>query len=116
MFHLIEPQLGRISGGLRYNHSVVEAAAGKIQRHELPGAWPQPTRADVQALTDLIHQLDGPVLLDGLIGCSLRHLSAHPCRSSNSCTPWPKLRLLNTVKANCLKAADAVVAHESFRS
>ena len=114
MFHLIEPQLGRISGGLRYNHAVVEAAAGKIQRHELPGAWPQPTRADVQALTDLMHQLDGPVLLDGLIGCSLE---------TPVCAPVPVVQLVHALaetptakhrESNCLRAADAVVATSRF--
>ncbi len=71
MFHLIEPQLGRVSGGLRYNHAVLDAAHGQILRHELSGSWPDPSEADIAALHRLIERLDGPVLLDGLIGCSL---------------------------------------------
>ena len=114
MFHLVEPQLGRISGGLRYNHAVIDAAAGKIQRHELPGAWPQPTRADVQALTDLLRRLDGPVLLDGLIGCAL---------DAPVCADVPIVQLVHALaesptathrEENCLKAADAVVATSHF--
>lgn len=114
MFHLIEPQLGRISGGLRYNHAVVEAAAGQIQRHEIPGAWPHPIRADVQALNDLICRLDGPVLLDGLIGCSLE---------PPVCAHVPIVQLVHALaesptardrERNCLKAADAVVATSRF--
>src|SRR5699024_2151255 len=110
----IEPQLGRISGGLRYNHAVVDAAAGTIQRHELPGAWPHPIRADVQALNDLIRRLDGPVLLDGLIGCSLE---------SPVCAHVPIVQLVHALaesptardrERNCLKAADAVVATSRF--
>lgn len=114
MFHLIEPQLGRISGGLRYNHAVVDAADGSIQRHELPGAWPNPTDEDVLALQGLLAQLDAPVLLDGLIGCAL----PSPVKS-----PVPIVQLVHALaetpatqqrEGACLQGADAVVATSRF--
>ncbi len=37
--HLLEPALGRVSGGLRYNAAIAEAAAPQILRHTVPGAW-----------------------------------------------------------------------------
>src|SRR5690625_1523957 len=114
MFHLIEPQLGRISGGLRYNHAVVDAAAGRIIRHELPGAWPKPTQTDVSALHELISSLNAPVLLDGLIGCSL---------SSPVVADVPIVQLVHALADTpsaqhrervCLRAADAVIATSQF--
>lgn len=114
MFHLIEPQLGRISGGLRYNHAVIEAAAGRMVRHQLPGAWPEPTRTEVTALHELVADLDGPVLLDGLIGCSLPEpLTAEV----------PIVQLVHALaehteaqrrEKQCLQDADAVVATSQF--
>lgn len=68
--HLLEPALGRVSGGLRYNAAIARAA-GSILRHPVPGAWPHPTVEDVAALAVMVRGLDGPVILDGLIGCSL---------------------------------------------
>ena len=114
MFHLIEPQLGRISGGLRYNHAVVEAAEGKILRHELAGAWPHPSRDDLSALQQMIAGLDGPVLLDGLIGCAL---------PSPLDSPVPIVQLVHALaeapeaqrrEGTGLQAADAVVATSRF--
>ena len=114
MFHLLEPQLGRISGGLRYNHAVVDAAGGKILRHELPGAWPHPTQEDVAALHELIGRLDGPILLDGLIGCALETPVA---------ARVPVVQLVHALaedetavrrEKGCLMASDAVVATSRF--
>ena len=68
---LIEPDLGRVSGGLRYNRAVADAADGAITRHALPGAWPDPSAQDDAALRHLAAQFDEPVIVDGLIGCSL---------------------------------------------
>ena len=42
--HLIEPDLGRVSGGLRYNEALAAGAdellrqTGVIQRHSVPGS------------------------------------------------------------------------------
>lgn len=69
---LIEPDLGRVSGGLRYNRAVADAADGAITRHALPGAWPDPSAQDDAALRHLAAQFDEPVIVDGLIGCSLK--------------------------------------------
>lgn len=69
--HLLEPALGRVSGGLRYNAAIAEAAAPQILRHTVPGAWPEPTPGDTAVLAGIVRGLDGPVILDGLIGCSL---------------------------------------------
>lgn len=114
MFHLIEPQLGRISGGLRYNHAVIDAADGRITRHALAGAWPEPSDHDIRQLKELIAALDGPTLLDGLIGCSLDS----PVESQR---PIVQLvhALAETPKAKrreetCLRAADAVVATSQY--
>lgn len=68
---LIEPDLGRVSGGLRYNRSVVDAANGAISRHTLPGTWPDPSAQDDAALRHLAAHCTEPVVVDGLIGCSL---------------------------------------------
>src|SRR5690625_3402679 len=113
MFHLVEPQHGRVSGGLRYNHAVVEAA-GSIQQHELPCAWPHPTHDDVLGLQRLLAQLNRAVLLDGLIGCALDS----PVQS-----PVPIVQLVHALadtpaaqqrERQCLQAADAVVATSRF--
>lgn len=71
MTGLIEPDLGRVSGGLRYNRAVADAADGAITRHALPGSWPDPSAQDDAALRHLGAQFDKPVIVDGLIGCSL---------------------------------------------
>ena len=68
---LIEPDLGRVSGGLRYNRFVADAARGAITRHGLPGAWPDPSARDDAALRHLAAHCHEPVIVDGLIGCSL---------------------------------------------
>ena len=68
---LIEPDLGRVSGGLRYNRFVADAVGGAITRQSLPGAWPDPSAQDDAALRHLAAQFDEPVIVDGLIGCSL---------------------------------------------
>jgi|SRR5690625_1302196 len=71
MFRLIEPALGRVSGGLRYNHAVAAAAGNTLSIQQLPGSWPDPTAHDVAVLQQTVEGLDAPILLDGLIGCSL---------------------------------------------
>lgn len=114
MFHLVEPDLGRISGGLRYNWAVVDAADAQLQRHAITGGWPNPSEQGIAVLTDLLDSLNGPVLLDGLIGCSLPDpLAVH--------TPIVQLvhALAETPEAtrreqHNLQAADAVVATSQF--
>src|SRR5690625_3226261 len=71
MFRLIEPALGRVSGGLRYNHAVAAAAGNTLSIQQLPGSRPDPTAHDVAVLQQTVEGLDAPILLDGLIGCSL---------------------------------------------
>src|SRR5699024_12430556 len=71
MFGLIEPALGRVSGGLRYNHAVAAAAGNTLSIQQLPGPWPDPTAHDVAVLRQTVEGLDAAILLDGLIGCSL---------------------------------------------
>lgn len=114
MFHLIEPNLGRISGGLRYNRQVAEAADGLITRHSLDGNWAEPRARDIDALHNVIAACNGPVLLDGLIGCSLS-------RPLASRLPVVILvhALAETVEAHereaaCLGAADAVIATSDY--
>lgn len=114
MFHLIEPQLGRISGGLRYNHAVIDAADGRITRHELAGAWPEPSDHDIRQLNKLIATLDGPVVLDGLIGCSLEPpleagVPVVQLVHALADTPTTKQR-----EETGLRAADAVVATSRY--
>ncbi|MCT2089754.1 glycosyltransferase family 4 protein [Micrococcus terreus] len=76
--HLIEPDLGRVSGGLRYNESLAAGAdellhqTGVIQRHSVPGNWPHPSTEDEAAVHELAATLDAPVVVDGLIGSALR--------------------------------------------
>ena len=70
--HLLEPALGRASGGARYNRAVTDAAAGRLRLHSVPGHWPDPSAADEARVHDLLAELDGPVVLDGLLGCALR--------------------------------------------
>lgn len=69
--HLFEPALGRASGGARYNRAVTDAAA-RLRLHSVPGSWPDPSAADEARVHDLLAELDGPVVLDGLLGCALR--------------------------------------------
>lgn len=70
--HLLEPALGRASGGARYNRAVTDAAAGQLRLHSVPGSWPDPSAADEARVHHLLAELDGPVVLDGLLGCALR--------------------------------------------
>ncbi|HJF13989.1 MAG TPA: glycosyltransferase family 4 protein [Enteractinococcus helveticum] len=114
MFHLIEPELGRISGGLRYNWAVVAAAEGQLVRHSLAGGWPEPSDQNIVDLVYLIDSVDGPVVLDGLIGCSL----PTPVRAK-----VPILQLVHALaqtpeatrrERTCLQAADAVVVTSHF--
>jgi glycosyltransferase involved in cell wall biosynthesis len=114
MFHLIEPRLGRISGGLRYNHAVLDAANGRITRHELAGTWPEPSDDDIDQLDQLLARLDGPVLIDGLIGCALEtplkaHVPIVQLVHALAATPEAKRR-----QEECLQAADAVVATSQY--
>lgn len=75
--HLIEPDLGRVSGGLRYNESLAAGAdellrqTGVIQRHSVPGTWPHPSAEDEATVHELAATLDAPVVVDGLIGSAL---------------------------------------------
>lgn len=68
--HLVEPALGRVSGGLRYNAALAAVRPG-ILRHSAPGRWPDPTGADVAVLHSTLDGLRGPVIIDGLIGSCL---------------------------------------------
>ncbi|MCT1691395.1 glycosyltransferase [Brevibacterium sp. p3-SID960] len=70
--HLLEPALGRASGGARYNRAVTDAAAGRLRLQPVPGSWPDPSAADEARVHGLLTELDGPVVLDGLLGCALR--------------------------------------------
>lgn len=114
MFHLVEPDLGRISGGLRYNHAVIDAADGRITRHVVGGTWPNPSEHDVHELKTLLARVDGPVLLDGLIGCSLdapldTHVPIVQLVHALAEEPETKRR-----EETCLRAADAVVATSQY--
>lgn len=114
MFHLIEPELDRVSGGLRYNRAMVDAADQQIMRHQLRGSWPEPTDADIAALQGLIEEFELPVLVDGLIGCSLPEPLS---------VAVPVVQLLHAIaktdearkrERDCLQAADAVVTTSQF--
>lgn len=114
MFHLIEPELGRVSGGLRYNRALVDAAQGQLLRHQLPGAWPHPTQSDIEALQRLVAEFDRPVLLDGLIGCAL----PQPLETNT-----PVVQLVHALattpeeqqrEQHCLEAADEVITLSHF--
>lgn len=114
MFHLVEPELGRVSGGLRYNHAMADAAQGQILRHQLPGAWPRPAQSDIAALQRLVDDFDRPVLLDGLIGCSL----PQPLETNT-----PVVQLVHALattpeeqqrEQDCLQAADEVITISHF--
>lgn len=114
MFHLIEPDLGRVSGGLQYNRDMVDAAGQQFQRHQLAGSWPAPTDTDIAALYALIEDVDQPILIDGLIGCSL----SQPVEVA-----VPVVQLVHAIaetetakqrERDCLLAADAVVTTSHF--
>ena len=114
MFHLVEPALGRISGGLRYNWAVVDAAEGQLQRHAITGGWPEPSEQDIAALTELIASLDGPVLLDGLIGCSLPTPLAEDRPIVQLVHALAETSEATRRERQHLRAADAVVATSQF--
>src|SRR5699024_9692079 len=114
MFRLIEPALGRVSGGLRYNHAVAAAAGKALTVQQLAGTWPDPTANDVAALQQVVEHSDGPILLDGLIGCSL----PSPVQAS-----VPVVQLVHALaedpnaqwrEALNLRAASAVVTTSQF--
>lgn len=114
MFYLIEPELGRVSGGLRYNREMVDAADEQISRHQLAGSWPEPTSADIAVLYATIQRFEQAVLIDGLIGCSL----PEPLEAT-----VPVVQLVHALaesdeakqrERRCLYAADAVVTTSQF--
>lgn len=72
--HLIEPDLGRISGGAAFNRALAEAAGPLIVLHSVPGCWNSPGSAETAAVRDLLATVTGPVLLDGLIATALPEL------------------------------------------
>ncbi|MDN5908793.1 MAG: glycosyltransferase family 4 protein [Brevibacterium sp.] len=116
-FTLIEPDLGRISGGLRYNSELSAAAGGRIERITAPGSWPEPTEDDVARLRQLVAQCQSgesqrPVLIDGLIGCSLpTPLSGPVVMLQHSLAQGPSAQRR---EADCLQAASAVVTTSAF--
>ena len=76
-FTLIEPELGRISGGLRYNAELAAASAGRLTRLRVPGTWSAPTQEEADRLSEVVagcrnDRPDRPVLLDGLLAACLR--------------------------------------------
>src|SRR5699024_8225941 len=114
MFHLVEPELGRASGGLCYSHAMVDAAQGQMLRDQWPGAWPRPAQSDIAALQRLVDDFDRPVLLDGLIGCSL----PQPLETNT-----PVVQLVHALattpeeqqrEQDCLQAADEVITISHF--
>lgn len=108
--HLLEPALGRASGGARYNCAVTDAAA-RLRLHSVPGSWPDPSAADEARVHDLLAELDGPVVLDGLLGCALRTPPVYA---------GPLLQLVHLPRGRgggealareraCLQAADGII-------
>ena len=115
--HLIEPDLGRVSGGLRYNASLAVGAdellrqTGVIQRHAVPGNWPHPSASDEAAVHRLAATLDAPVVIDGLIGSSLRlpvELDVPVMQLIHAILAESEPAALDRERAN-MHAADAVV-------
>ncbi|MBD8020625.1 glycosyltransferase family 4 protein [Brevibacterium gallinarum] len=109
--HLVEPALGRASGGARYNRAVTDAAAGQIALHAVPGSWPAPTAHDEARVHALLTELEGPVVLDGLLGCALSTPPEHD---------GPLLQLVHLPRGRgggeafareraCLHAADGII-------
>ena len=46
--HLIEPDLGRISGGAAFNRALAAAAGSRIALHSVPGSWAELDGADAR--------------------------------------------------------------------
>lgn len=80
--HLIEPDLGRISGGAAFNRALAEAAGSRIVLHSVPGFWAEPGPAESAAVHDLLAAVTGPVLLDGLIATALPELMTDPAHEN----------------------------------
>ena len=121
-YTLIEPDLGRTSGGLRFNSELAAAAEGRIERITAPGTWAEPAGEDVARLRQLVARCqeagdaaagrDRPVLIDGLIGCSLPTPLQGPIvilQHSLAQTPAAARR-----EAVCLRSASAVVTTSAF--
>lgn len=121
-YTLIEPDLGRISGGLRFNSELAAAAGGRIERITAPGIWPEPSDEDVARLRQLVARCQEagdaaggrgrPVLIDGLIGGSLLTPLRGPIvMLQHSLAPAPDAARR---EADCLRAASAVVTTSAF--
>lgn len=110
-FALIEPDLGRVSGGLRFNAELCAASEGRIERIVAPGDWSQPSPADVRSLRELVEHRS-PVLVDGLIGCSL----AEPLSGAVVMLQHALARTASDQhrERTCLSAASTVITPSDF--
>jgi len=107
--HLIEPDLGRISGGAAFNRALAEASESQIVLHSVPGSWAEPGPAESAAVHELLAAVPGPVLLDGLIATALPEVmadSAHMNRNGQG-------RLLPLI--HCLADSDDSVGRDRER-
>lgn len=108
----VEPDLGTVSGGLRYNQQLRQALHSQGLRNpvlSLPGDWNEPLSTDCRALTEQVdeavsrHDVDA-VVIDGLIGSACPELFG---KASSLTRGTPRILLVH------LSAAVALEIHAS---
>lgn len=96
------------SGGDRYDAALVtqwRSLGREVRVIPVPGAWPWPTREELEGLHGLLGTLgEGPVLLDGLVG------SAAPEAVERSATARPTVVLVHSLLADGAGATGASAA------
>ncbi|WP_169251871.1 glycosyltransferase family 4 protein [Brevibacterium sp. 'Marine'] len=107
--HLIEPDLGRISGGSAYNRALAEAAGDQVVLHSVPGSWADPGPAESAAVDDVLDAVTGPVLLDGLIATALPEVVTDPAHKYRR-GQGPLIPLIPLI--HCLADADDSAARD----
>lgn len=65
---LIPGDIGLATGGYVYDREVIARAGGALSHVALPGGFPSPSPADLEAVRDRLARATGPVLIDGLAG------------------------------------------------
>ncbi|MHC1560659.1 glycosyltransferase family 4 protein [Actinomycetospora sp. C-140] len=107
-----------VSGGDVYDARVIAGlreGGREVHDAQVEGAWPRPDDAARRALDDVLHDGDGPVLLDGLVACGVPdvvvpHAERRPLAVLVHLPLGEEAPDLDAGERDVLRAAGAVIA------